>query len=83
MNKGIESNLNKCETINDMRSLASINELHQLMRRMTTLSRLMSCVGDKAWCFFTTLIKGGSSHGLLSLKHIFKDWKASCLPLLF
>ncbi|MCI57467.1 hypothetical protein A2U01_0078718, partial [Trifolium medium] len=56
-NRGIEANPDKCQDIIDMRSPSSIKEVQQLTGRIATLSRFLSCTGEKAFHFFATLRK--------------------------
>lgn len=54
---GIKVNPYKCQVITDMRSQTLMKEMQQLMTRITTLSRFLSCAGDKFIRFFATLKK--------------------------
>jgi hypothetical protein len=56
-NRGIEANPDKCQAIIDMRSPTSIKEVQQLTGRIAALSRFLSCAGEKAFHFFSTLRK--------------------------
>jgi hypothetical protein len=56
-NKGIEANPDKCRTFIDMRSPTSVKEVQQLTGRIAALSRFLSCAGEKAFHFFSTLRK--------------------------
>jgi hypothetical protein len=56
-NRGIEANPNKCQAIIDMRSPTSVKEVQQLTGRIAALSRFLSCAGEKAFHFFSTLRK--------------------------
>jgi len=53
--RGIEANPDKCQAI--MRSPCSIKEVQQLTGRLATLSRFLSCAGDKAFAFFASIKK--------------------------
>ncbi|GAU33358.1 hypothetical protein TSUD_364830 [Trifolium subterraneum] len=54
---GIEANPDKCQAIINMRSPTSVKEVQQLTGRITALSRFLSCSGEKACHFFSTLKK--------------------------
>jgi len=54
---GIEVNLDKCTTIIEMKSLANVNEVQQLTRRMAALSRFLSASGEKGYPYFQYLKK--------------------------
>jgi hypothetical protein len=56
-NRGIEANPDKCQAIIDMRSPTSVKEVQQLTGRIAALSRFLSCAGEKAFHFFSTLRK--------------------------
>ncbi|KAK2397192.1 hypothetical protein QL285_058795 [Trifolium repens] len=56
-NRGIEANPDKCQAIIDMRSPTSVKEVQQLTGRIAALSRFLSCAGEKAFHFFSTLKK--------------------------
>jgi hypothetical protein len=56
-NRGIEANPDKCQAIIDMRSPTSVKEVQQLTGRIAALSRILSCAGEKAFHFFSTLRK--------------------------
>ncbi|WJX72831.1 hypothetical protein P8452_56671 [Trifolium repens] len=56
-NRGIEANPDKCQAIIDMRSPISVKEVQQLTGRISALSRFLSCAGEKAFHFFSTLRK--------------------------
>lgn len=55
--KGIEANPDKCQAIINMRNPCIIREVQQLTGRLAALSRFLSCSGDKAFAFFTTIKK--------------------------
>ncbi|PNX78768.1 gag-pol polyprotein, partial [Trifolium pratense] len=55
--RGIEANPEKCQAIIDMRSPSSIKEVQQLIGRIAALSRFLSCSGEKAFHFFSSLRK--------------------------
>jgi hypothetical protein len=55
---GIEANPEKCQAIINMRSPTSMKEVQQLTGRITTLSRFLSCAGEKFCHFFAALKKG-------------------------
>ncbi|PNX71103.1 hypothetical protein L195_g026974, partial [Trifolium pratense] len=56
-NRGIEANPEKCQAIIDMRSPSSVKEVQQLTGKIVVLSRFLSCAGEKAFHFFTSLKK--------------------------
>ncbi|WJX58397.1 hypothetical protein P8452_43858 [Trifolium repens] len=56
-NRGIEANPDKCQAIIDMRSPTTVKEVQQLTGRIAALSRFLSCAGEKAFHFFSTLRK--------------------------
>jgi hypothetical protein len=53
--KGIDANTGKCWAIIEMRSPSPVKEVQKLIGRMTTLSRFMRKVGDKAYPFFQSI----------------------------
>ncbi|GAU31520.1 hypothetical protein TSUD_332960 [Trifolium subterraneum] len=53
----IEANPDKCQAIINMRSPTSVKEVQQLTGRIAALSRFLSCAGEKAFHFFSTLKK--------------------------
>jgi hypothetical protein len=55
--RGIEANPDKFQEIINMRSLSNFKEVQQLTERLTTLSRFLSCAGDKAFSFFASIKK--------------------------
>lgn len=55
--RGIEANKDKFQAIIDMRSPSNVKQIQQLTRRLAVLSHFISCAGDKAFHFFTTLNK--------------------------
>ncbi|MCI14323.1 hypothetical protein A2U01_0035453, partial [Trifolium medium] len=55
--RGIGANPEKFQAIIDIQSPASVKEVQQLTRRITALSRFLSCAGEKAFYFFATLKK--------------------------
>jgi hypothetical protein len=56
-NRGIEVNPDKCQVIIEMRNPTSAKEVQQLTGRIAVLSRFLSCAGEKAFHFFSTLRK--------------------------
>ncbi|GAU44606.1 hypothetical protein TSUD_240980 [Trifolium subterraneum] len=56
--RGIEVNPEKCQAIISMRSPTSLKEVQQLTGRIAALSRFLSCAGEKAFHFFSTLKSG-------------------------
>jgi len=57
--RGIKVNPYKCQAIVNMRSPANIKEVQQLTGQLAALSRLLSCVDDKAFSFFASIKKKG------------------------
>lgn len=55
--RGIEANPNKCQATIDMRSPFNVKEVKQLTGHLFTISRFLSCVGDKGFHLFATLKK--------------------------
>ncbi|RDX84590.1 Retrovirus-related Pol polyprotein, partial [Mucuna pruriens] len=55
--RGIEANLEKCNTIINMRSPRSVKEVQQLVGRITTLSRFLSWLVEKSAPIFQCLRK--------------------------
>jgi len=55
--RGIEVNPDKCTTIIEMRSVANVKEVQQLIGRMTALSCFLSANGDKGYHYFQCLKK--------------------------
>lgn len=53
----IEANPDKCQTFIDMMNPTNVKEVQQLMRRLASLSRFLSCAADKAFLFFIALRK--------------------------
>lgn len=49
---GIKENSNKFPTIFDMRIPITMKEVQHQIEHLTVLSRILSCVGDKAFHFF-------------------------------
>lgn len=65
--RGTEANIDKCQAILEMQSPTNPKEVQQLIGRLAALSRFLSCAGDKAFHFFSSLRKGG---------HF--EWSAEC-----
>lgn len=55
--RSIEANPDKCQAVITMRSPIYVKEVHQFRCRLATLSCFLSCASNKAFLFFTTLIK--------------------------
>ncbi|MCH92567.1 hypothetical protein A2U01_0013507 [Trifolium medium] len=58
-----------------MRSPSSVKEVQQLTGRIAALSRFLSCAGEKAFHFFTTLRKNERFSWSLQCEEAFKQWK--------
>lgn len=65
--RGIEANLNKFQTIIDIRSPTDVKEVQQFTRRLATLSCFLLCAGDKTFLFFAAL-----------RKKVKFEWKPEC-----
>jgi hypothetical protein len=82
-NRGIEANLDKCQAIIDMRSPTSIKEVQQLTGRIAALSRFLSCAGEKAFHFFSTLKKSERFIGIHNVRRLFRNRRHSWHHLQF
>lgn len=52
-----EDNSDRFQAIIDIRSPLNVKEVHQLTKRLVSLSHFLSCAGDNAFHFFTILKK--------------------------
>lgn len=71
--RGIEVNPNKCQGIIDMRSSTSIKEVQQLTWRLTSLSRFISCAGDKSIHFFVAIKKSAKFVWTEECEKVFRE----------
>lgn len=55
--RGIEANSDKCHAVIFMRNPVDVKEGKKLIGHLVALSRLLSCVGDKAFILFSTMKK--------------------------
>lgn len=58
-----------------MRSLTFVKEVQQLTERLVSLSRFLSCVGDKSIHFFVTIKKSGSFQWTEACEQKFMEFK--------
>lgn len=55
--RGIKANLDKSNTIIDMKNISIVKEVQQLTEHLVVLSHFLFCLGDKDLHLFTTLNK--------------------------
>jgi hypothetical protein len=81
-NRGIEVNLDKCQAVIDVRSPSSLKEVQQLIGRLAAVSRVLSCGGDKAFAFFSSIKKKEKFEWTPKCEAVFRQIKTFlCTPL--
>lgn len=66
--RSIETNLDKCQLVITVKIHINVKQMQQLISRLASLSRFLSCEGDKSFLFFVSLMKKNYLNGPMSVK---------------
>jgi len=75
---GIEANPNKFQAIAKMRSPQNVEEVQQLIGRLTALSRFLSQLVEQTWSMVQLLHKAAIFNWTRNVKKYFNKWRNSC-----